>query len=120
MLPTQDCSRTYGGALRMLEMPLASLSAPLLSCGALLQAPFSAAPYLEGLHTLSAAGDMTLIDCKRILRGSVHRMGWIYGAPGVNCEADVKLKFSRPAAPGNRPAYYAFKSSPYAFPERAI
>lgn len=75
VLPTQDCSRTYGGALRLLEMPLSRLSAPLLSTGALLQAPPSATPFADGLHTLSAAGDVTLIDTKRILRGSLHRIG---------------------------------------------
>ena len=75
VLPTQDCTRTYGGALRLLEMPLASLSKPQLSSGALLQAPPSAMPYTDGLHTLSAAGDFTLLDCKRVLWGSLHRIG---------------------------------------------
>jgi hypothetical protein len=74
MLPTQDCSQTYGGALRMLEMPLADLSEPQLSAGALLRAPTNAEPFTDGLHTLSAAGDVTLIDCKRVLRGSPHRI----------------------------------------------
>ncbi|WP_369788745.1 hypothetical protein [Rouxiella sp. WC2420] len=75
VLPTQDCSQTYGGALRLLEMPLASLPAPELSLGALLQAPASAAPFTDGLHTLSCAGNVTLIDSKRTLRGSAHRVG---------------------------------------------
>lgn len=75
VLPTQDCSQTYGGALRLLEMPLASLSTPELSPAALLHAPASSAPFVDGLHTLSAAGDITLIDTKRVLRGSPRRIG---------------------------------------------
>lgn len=74
VLPTQDCSQTYGGALRLLEIPPASLQMPQFSSGALLQAPASSAPFTDGLHTLSAVGDITLIDTKRILRGSPHRL----------------------------------------------
>lgn len=74
ILPTQDCSQTYGGALRLLEIPPADLGMSEFSSGALLQAPASSAPFTDGLHTLSAVGNITLIDTKRILRGSPHRL----------------------------------------------
>lgn len=62
--PAQDCSRTYGGAvvlnrIRTLttkefdEEPVKRL------------APDPRGPYRDGLHTLSAAGGLTLIDSKR-------------------------------------------------------
>lgn len=74
VLPTQDCSQSYGGALRLLEMSEASLRAPSLVAGAHLQAPADGAPYVQGLHTLSAAGDVTLIDTRHDVRGSLERV----------------------------------------------
>lgn len=66
ILPVQDCRKTYGGAIRALRIAVltpdrfeASLDAPIL-------APPSFSPYLEGFHTLSAAGPVTLIDAKRL------------------------------------------------------
>ena len=64
VLPVQDCSRTYGGAIRPLTITItpdrfaAEMSTPLI-------APASAAPFVEGLHTLAAAGPVTLVDMKR-------------------------------------------------------
>jgi hypothetical protein len=65
VLPIQDSSRSYGGALRLLEITeltperfAASISAPLT-------APSALAPFDRGLHTLSAAGGVTLVDVKR-------------------------------------------------------
>jgi hypothetical protein len=67
-LPVQDCTRTYGGGLRVLKiMELsprrfeAETTAPLLP-------PFCAGAYRQGLHTLSACGRVTLFDVKRIDR----------------------------------------------------
>ena len=64
VLPVQDCSATYGGALRPLlfehldrERAISSLGPPLLP-------PPEAAPYCDGIHTLSAAGGVTLADVK--------------------------------------------------------
>lgn len=65
VLPVQDCTRTYGGAIRPLKIHMltpdhfnAELGDPLLP-------PRAAAPFVEGLHTLSAAGPVTLVDMKR-------------------------------------------------------
>jgi hypothetical protein len=62
--PAQDCSVTYGGAVvinrierltprEFLEQPVRRL------------APAARGPYPHGLHTLSAAGNVTLVDGKR-------------------------------------------------------
>ena len=67
-LPVQDCSRTYGGSVRRLvirtlnERQFDAEDLPWLE-----PAP-ALGPLLEGLHTLSAAGDVTLIDCKSVDR----------------------------------------------------
>lgn len=65
MLPVQDCSRTYGGALRPLWFDVLSPDAVKVSPGPALSAPAAFAPYTDGLHTLAAAGQVTLIDVKR-------------------------------------------------------
>ena len=74
VLPTQDCSRSYGGAMRLLEMDEASLRAPVLEAGCHLQAPAASAPFTQGLHTLSAAGEVTLIDTRRDVYASLERI----------------------------------------------
>lgn len=67
-LPVQDCSRTYGGAIRLLRILDLAPDRFEAEAGAEMGPPASAAPYRDGLHTLSACGDMTLIDVKRIDR----------------------------------------------------
>lgn len=74
ILPTQDCSRTYGGALRLLEISPENLRLPQFRAGVRLQAPASYKPFTDGLHTLSAAGNITLIDTKRTQYGSPRRI----------------------------------------------
>lgn len=82
-LPVQDCTKTYGGGVRRLtisrldEQHFEAEDAPWLY-------PLpELAPYTDGLHTLSGAGGVTLIDCKKLdlsmlgrlvrFRGSVSR-----------------------------------------------
>jgi hypothetical protein len=65
MLPVQDCSRTYGGALRPLWFDALTPEKVKLSPGPILSAPATFAPFTDGLHTLAAAGAVTLIDVKR-------------------------------------------------------
>lgn len=74
LLPTQDCSRTYGGALQLLSLPESTLAQPTLSQGRRIEAPRSHAPFIDGLHTLAQAGPVTLIDTKRTITGSPHRL----------------------------------------------
>lgn len=65
VLPVQDCSRTYGGAIRPLRFTTLTPDRAVMAAGAAITAPTGFAPYTEGLHTLSAAGGVTLIDVKR-------------------------------------------------------
>lgn len=68
MLPVQDCSRTYGGAVRPLWIETLTPDVFAAEAGDPIVAPAAFAPFDEGLHTLSAVGDRTLIDVKRRLR----------------------------------------------------
>ena len=65
VLPVQDCSATYGGAIRPLTIARLTPDIFEAHAGGRLVPPPCYAPYVEGLHTLSAAGDLTLIDVKR-------------------------------------------------------
>lgn len=67
MLPVQDCSEAYGGAIRLLRFTQLDDSrvvfehAPVRLTGALVSEEYQA-----GFHTLSACGAMTLIDVKKV------------------------------------------------------
>lgn len=65
VLPVQDCSATYGGAIRPLRITTLTPDRFEAKAGEALIAPPAFSPYVEGLHTLSAAGDLTLVDAKR-------------------------------------------------------
>lgn len=65
LLPVQDCTRTYGGGVRMLTIVRLSPTLFAAETGSPLQPPAGIAPFDKGMHTLSAAGDVTLIDVKR-------------------------------------------------------
>jgi hypothetical protein len=67
-LPVQDCARTYGGAIRLLRIPELTPARFEAHAEGRIAPPATAAPYVDGLHTLSACGDVTLIDVKRIDR----------------------------------------------------
>lgn len=68
MMPVQDCTATYGGAIRLLRIHELTPDRFVAEAGPTLAAPASAGRYSDGLHTLSACGDLTLIDVKRIDR----------------------------------------------------
>lgn len=68
MLPMQDCTRTYGGAIRPLWIDRLDEGHFEATAGEALPLPPSAGPYSEGMHTLSACGDITFLDVKRIDR----------------------------------------------------
>lgn len=65
-LPVQDCAATYGGAIRLLQIHDLTPERFAADVGPRLSPPATGAPYCDGLHTLSACGDVTLIDVKRI------------------------------------------------------
>lgn len=72
LLPTQDCSRTYGGAISIRSVRSLDGSAHQIERSAHITAPAAFHPYVDGLHTLSAAGPVTLIDAKRTVRSFRH------------------------------------------------
>lgn len=67
-LPVQDCSRTYGGGIRLLRIAELTPDRFEAEAGPPITPPASAGDYRDGLHTLSACGDTTLFDVKRIDR----------------------------------------------------
>ena len=74
VLPVQDNVGTYGAAIRLLEVEALTVDRFEARPGARLTAPASAGRYADGLHTLSACGDVTLIDVKRVDRSG---RGWL-------------------------------------------
>ena len=67
ILPVQDCGRTYGGAIRPLRIATLTPDHFDATLGEPITAPPSAAPFGEGLHTIAAAGPVTLVDVKRTI-----------------------------------------------------
>ena len=65
LLPTQDCTATYGGAIRPLLVHTLTPDRFEAEAGPPVVAPAAYAPFTEGLHTMSALGDWTLLDAKR-------------------------------------------------------
>ncbi len=72
-LPVQDCSRTYGGAIRILRFTRLSPDRVETELGPPILAPADQ-PYREGLHTLAGCGPVTLIDAKKVDRTG---RGWL-------------------------------------------
>jgi hypothetical protein len=60
VIPMQDCRSTYGGAIRPLTVATLTPQEFAATAGEVI-----AAPGADGFHTVSAAGDVTLIDVKR-------------------------------------------------------
>lgn len=65
-LPVQDCRATYGGAIRRLRVTKLDESSFEAHDAPWLNAPARVAPFENGLHTLSAAGPVSLIDVKQV------------------------------------------------------
>lgn len=64
-LPLQRCVGSYGTGIRLLRLNALSPDRVAATVTSELDPPADAAPYRAGLHTLSAVGDVTLIDVKR-------------------------------------------------------
>jgi len=65
VLPVQDCTSTYGGAIRFLAIDTLTTERFGAEPHSGISAPAAFRPYVEGLHTFAAAGPVTLIDVKR-------------------------------------------------------
>lgn len=69
ILPVQDCSETYGGALRFLRfLALDKSHVAFEHLPGKLTGDLLSATHGDGFHTFSSCGDMTLVDVKRIDR----------------------------------------------------
>ncbi|XJJ71539.1 formyl transferase [Novosphingobium sp. BL-8A] len=68
MLPMQDCSATYGGAIRPLWVTRLDVEGFTAQAGGPLAFPAGSPRRCEGMHTLSACGAVTLFDVKTIDR----------------------------------------------------
>jgi len=69
VLPVQDCSQTYGGALRFLQFTaLFPDHIAFEHLGACLTGGLFSPTHTDGCHTAARCGDLTLIDAKRIVR----------------------------------------------------
>lgn len=67
-IPVQDGSRTYGGAVRKLKVHRLDESHFEADDIPWLEPSPALSPFDAGLHTVSAAGEISLIDCKQIER----------------------------------------------------
>ena len=78
-IPLQDSSRTYGGSLRKLTITLLDEQRIQLSEAPWIEPVPALRPYTDGLHTLSAAGQVSLIDCKFLDRSLATRLSRVAG-----------------------------------------
>lgn len=81
ILPVQDCRNTYGGAIRWLEIDrLDEKSFQARDRSGLMPIP-DMAPYIDGLHSVSGCGPVTLIDAKKIVASlhglTIHARHWL-------------------------------------------
>jgi len=76
MLPVQDCSITYGGAVKPLWIDRLDEDAFAATLGHSLRLPPAAGRYGGGMHTLSGCGAWTFFDVKYVDRTG---RGWWYG-----------------------------------------
>lgn len=65
-LPVQRCTGSYGTGLRFLRFDRLTPARTAATFVSSLAAPAAAAPFTDGCHTLSAAGDVSLIDVKQM------------------------------------------------------
>lgn len=64
--PAQDCSRTYGGRIVLNRVTCLEPTEFAEQQAGTLE-PFADSPYPDGLHTICALENMTLVDAKRIV-----------------------------------------------------
>jgi hypothetical protein len=66
ILPVQDCSHTYGGAIRFLRfITLNPSQVAVEHLASTLRGELVSSTHVDGFHTFAGCGDLTLIDTKR-------------------------------------------------------
>lgn len=78
-LPVQDSTETYGGAVRRLTISRLDEAHFEAEDEAWLRPSPALSPFVAGLHTVSAAGDISLIDCKLVDRSLAGTIAWRRG-----------------------------------------
>ncbi|MDI2112977.1 glucosamine inositolphosphorylceramide transferase family protein [Commensalibacter nepenthis] len=74
-LPTQDCTMTYGGGISFLKISHLTSEKFEAHCVKKITADATAfGSYCQGIHTLSALGEYTLIDAKRMDQSVLKRL----------------------------------------------
>ncbi len=74
ILPTQNCSLTYGGGLSFLNITLLTSDQFEARVSGKCEPNKAFYNYTQGVHTLSAAGPYTLIDAKKIINQPLKRL----------------------------------------------
>jgi hypothetical protein len=64
-LPVQGCTDTYGASIRLLRIDKLAPDNIAAAFVNEMRAPLAAIPFIDGCHTLAAAGPVTLIDVKQ-------------------------------------------------------
>ncbi|GBQ04887.1 glucosamine inositolphosphorylceramide transferase family protein [Saccharibacter floricola] len=75
ILPVQDCSLSYGGGMQTLRISGLGYGKPRIETRGHFPLPKTlAGSHSDGMHTLSAAGSVTLVDFKKINYGIAHKI----------------------------------------------
>lgn len=75
ILPVQDCSKTYGGGLQTLRITGLGQGRPHIENRGSFPLPKTrVGSHSQGMHTLSAAGKVSLVDFKKINYGITHKI----------------------------------------------
>lgn len=77
--PVQDSSRTYGGAVRRLRILHLDERRFEAEDECWLEPSPALSPFDRGIHTISGAGDICLIDCKLVDRSILGTLAWRRG-----------------------------------------
>lgn len=78
-VPVQDSSRTYGGAVRRLRILRLDERHLEVEDECWLEPTPALSPFDQGIHTVSGAGDISLIDCKLVDRSILGTLTWRRG-----------------------------------------
>lgn len=65
LLPLQNCVNGYGSGIGIVELRDLTRDSVRISPATAVPPPLAATPFTDGFHTLSSAGNVTLIDVKR-------------------------------------------------------
>ena len=91
-VPVQDSSRTYGGAVRRLKILRLDERHFEAEDECWLQPSPALSPFHHGVHTISGAGDICLIDCKLVDRSISGTFAWRRGKVARHMREHIGLQ----------------------------